>query len=186
MQIRLLKKQIEILKKLIELLLQLLRLKKKKGYEAFRLALKKAESGNDYQIVNALGYLGAYQFGMARLTDLGYAVRKANSVGYANECFEWKPQYSKASFLGDHNWQDRIFDKHIADLLKRIEGPLDIYIGQTLQEIPITLSGLVAGAHLGGIGGIKRFLKFGTDTSDALGTSIGDYIKRFAGYNLKV
>jgi len=42
---------------------------------------------------------------------------------------------------------------------------------------------LVAGAHLKGLGGVRKFLK-GKDNADAYGTKISEYIKRFGGYDL--
>jgi hypothetical protein len=70
-----------------------------------------------------------------------------------------------------HNLADSIAKKH-ADAL-----------GKTINGIEITLSGLVAGAHLKGLGGVKQFLQ-GKDNEDALGTKISEYIKKFGGYDL--
>jgi hypothetical protein len=62
---------------------------------------------------------------------------------------------------------------------------IDIYAGQKIKGIEITPSGMIAGAHLGGIGGLKNFLTSGGDNNpaDANGTKIGDYVKMFAGYD---
>lgn len=57
------------------------------------------------------------------------------------------------------------------------------YLGRTINGIEITISGLVAGAHLKGIGGVRKFLK-GKDNADAYGTKISEYIKKFGGYDL--
>ncbi len=57
------------------------------------------------------------------------------------------------------------------------------YLGRTINGIEITISGLVAGAHLKGIGGVKKFLK-GKDNADAYGTMISEYIEKFGGYDL--
>lgn len=40
--------------------------------------------------------------------------------------------------------------------------------------------GLLGGAHLGGVGGVRRFLKSGQNAKDKFGTSVGDYIKHFS------
>jgi len=57
------------------------------------------------------------------------------------------------------------------------------YLGKTINGIEITISGLVAGAHLKGLGGVRKFLK-GKDNADAYGTKISEYIEKFGGYDL--
>ena len=183
-------KRIGILKAIIEILqklLILLNLKKKqeKGFEEFAIAIRERESSNNYQIVNVYGYLGAYQFGMARLCDLGYTERKAGTTGYSNPAFQWRAGYSKEYFLNNPDFQDRIFKQHCQDLIKRIKASLSDYLGKPINGTEITLSGLVAGAHLGGMGGISNYLKGLCDSNDAMGTKVSDYIKAFAGYNLE-
>jgi len=178
---RTLKEQIELLKRLIKLVTELLKKKLKKNekdYKAFCLAVRKRESGNNYKIVNTLGYLGAYQFGMARLCDLGYTVRSYGSTGYDNDDFRWKFQYSTKAFLGNPKLQDFIFRKHVVNLIKQIEKG---FKDSTIERY--TMSGMIMGAHLGGIGGIQKFV-LGQDTSDAYGTGVSEYVKRFKGYSL--
>ena len=178
----LLQKQIEIIIELIEKLRELLRLKKK-DFIAFALAIKKRESGNNYKIVNVYGYLGAYQFGMARLCDLGYTERKAGKTGFNNKSFVWKRGYSQEYFLDNPDFQDRVFKKHILNLVERIEKRYSHYLGHKVNGIDITLSGCVAGVHLTGMGGLKKFFQ-GRNNSDAFGTRITEYIKKFEGYNI--
>jgi len=173
-------KIIEILKKLIELYKQLLAKKKEelKDFEAFALAVRNRESSNNYQAVNSLGYLGAYQFGLARLCDLGYTKRKPNTTGYGHENFEWVNPYTQEMFLTDNELQDKIFKEHVDNLKSRL---LKLY--KDKLDYKITISGLVMGAHLGGIGSVKKFFD-NEDVSDAYGTSVGEYIRQFSGYNI--
>lgn len=179
--ISLLKTTIDILKKIAVLLKP-----KEKGFGNFARDLRRRESGNDYKIVNPYGYLGAYQFGMARLCDLGYTERIPNTSGFSNKVFRWKSGFSKSYFLSNSDFQDKVFKEHVLRLIKQINyGLPSQYIGGQVRGIKITLSGLVAGAHLGGLGGIRRFLKYGQTSEDAFGTSVSDYIKKFAGYNLQ-
>lgn len=187
-----LRKKIELLKKAIAVIQEILRLKKKKkDYHAFCEAIKKAESNNNYQIVNSYGYMGAYQFGMARLCDLGFTERKSGTTGFSNKSFIWKSPYSRKIFLNNPGTQDRAFDMHVEDLIKQIKGFCKgkyLLNGNThIDNIPITLSGCVAFAHLAGFGGLKKFLKGGFDPKDiASGVPASTYMRKFAGYDLEV
>ena len=179
---------IKILQALILVLQKLLKQKKKEeenDFEKFALAIRKRESSNNYQIVNVYGYMGAYQFGMARLCDLGYTERKAGTSGYAQSAFEWRAGYSKEYFISNPDFQDRVFKQHCQDLIARIKKSFSGYLGKQINGTEITLSGLVAGAHLGGIGGVSGYLGGIVDSHDQLGTSVSSYIKQFGGYNLE-
>jgi hypothetical protein len=60
------------------------------------------------------------------------------------------------------------------------------YLGDTINGIPVTKSGLLAGAHLGGAFGVMLWLDSGgkTNKKDLFGTTIQDYIEKFQGYNI--
>jgi hypothetical protein len=162
-------------------------LSKNKNYENFRYDLGKSESSNNYSIVNTLGFLGRYQFGMARLCDFGLTKRIEGKTGFDNEDFEWCEGYYKEKFLSDHDLQDEIFDKHLENIYSNImRFGLYKYIDFTVKGIKITLSGMIAGCHLGGVGGVKTFLTTGVSAKDAYGGSIENYIKKFAGYNMSI
>ena len=170
---------------LITLLEAKLEQKKQKDFEAFKIALGKRESGNRYNIVNAYGFMGRWQFGMARLCDLGYTERKVGMTGYSNSSFQWKTWYSQEYFLNSPDFQDKVFREHCNNLIRSIDLRFSDFSGKVVNNIQITLSGLVAGAHLGGLGGVSHFLIDAYNSSDANGTKVGDYIKEFGGYNLK-
>lgn len=154
-------------------------LKWKGGLEEFGDALGKRESGNDYTVVNKFGYLGRWQFGRARLWDLNYSIDG------------WKPKFgklriviSRQKFLNDKRLQNSIFKQHVKELRRRIiNKKYNQYIGKVINGVLITESGCVAGMHLKGEGGLKKFLK-GKDNADALGTKISEYIEKFGNYNL--
>lgn len=185
-----LKQKIQALISQIEALKALLASKKepKKDYQAFCRAIRERESGNNYTIVNKFGYLGAYQFGMARLCDLGYTERIPGTTGFANKCFRWKPPYTQEKFLGDSDVQDQIFREHVLDLARTIKKKFrDYLIGNIcVSGIVITLSGCVAGAHLGGVGGLRKFLTSGISPEDGFGTPVEYYVEKFANYDLEV
>ena len=177
-------KKIVIIKQIIALLLQQLALVKAKDYDAFAEALGKRESGGDYKAVNSLGYMGKWQFGMARMCDLGYTDRRPGTTDFTNESFEWKQGYSQEYFLNTPDLQERIFKQHVQDLVERIQRTFFASLGQKVGNITFTLSGGVAGTHLGGIGGVRRFINGDNAPEDAFGTSVAEYVEKFAGYDL--
>jgi hypothetical protein len=135
----------------------------------FRNALAASESGGNYGVVNDLGYTGRYQFGDARLTDF----RNATGLNFTMD-----------QFRNDPALQEQAYSWHIADIDRTIkENGLDRYIGQTVGGVPITLDGLRAMAHLGGVGGMTKFVTSGGayNPADANGTSLSDYAVKFAG-----
>jgi len=184
-KISIMKNLIRALQGLVLALQELLKKKKSSDFEKFASAIRKRESSNNYEIVNQYGYMGAYQFGMARLCDLGYTKRKEGTTGYSNSVFQWRTGYSKEYFLSNPDFQDRVFKQHCKDLIARIEKSFSEHLGKRVNGIKITLSGLVAGSHLGGIGGIKNFLINHYDIHDQFGTGVSDYVKKFSGYNLE-
>lgn len=147
-----------------------------KGYEAFKDAVALSESSNDYGAKNAWGYLGRYQFGMMRLTDLGLCEK----IG---KTYRWRAPYSEAVFLADHALQDRIFRRHVALLRQEVLKDFGKRLGKTILGVQITLSGSVAVCHLLGKGGLRDFLN-GVDRGDALGTRASTYMRKFAGYDI--
>ena len=59
------------------------------------------------------------------------------------------------------------------------------YDCKVINNLKITESGILAAAHLAGPGSVQRFLRsHGRDNvSDAFGSSVAYYIKRFSGYD---
>jgi len=141
-----------------------------KSYAEFRDALGMRESSNRYHIKNKFGYLGKHQFGLSRLSDFGICRRKEGAVGWDNDSFEWVPPYNEEMFLSTTSLQDMVFRLHVADCRQR------------LAEFE---SGLVAGMHLKGWGGVQALLFEGKAGVDGFGTSILEYIKKFSGYSLE-
>lgn len=140
-----------------------------KPFADFSNDLGARESSGKYDAKNQFGFLGKYQFGLARLTDLGLCRRKPGTTGFANSAFEWIPPNSEEEFLGSPQLQDEIFKKHVSDLRRQV---------RRLE------SGLVAGAHLVGMGGVRDLLFEGKVQEDANGTRITSYISKFSNYEL--
>jgi hypothetical protein len=136
-----------------------------KSYLGFREALAFKESRGNYFTVNDLGYLGKYQFGAETLELLGV---------YNPQFFLYTPELQEKAFLANSERNKWILRKDIAR-----------FVGKKIHGITITESGILAAAHLAGPGSVKKFLRTlgGYNLSDAYGTSISSYMKRFSGYD---
>lgn len=155
----------------------------KKDYHAFREAIKQRESSGNYQAINKFGFLGAYQFGKRRLWDLGYSIDNYKPHWYN---LNSKKRINKQEFLSNKSLQDSIFFSHVQDCIKQIrKKKLDKYIYNYVRKVKITMSGLVAGMHLGGLGNLTKWL-VGKNFKDGFGTDITEYISKFAGYDLEM
>ena len=135
----------------------------------FKNTMRKSESSDNYMVVNKEGYMGAFQFGDARLQDY----KTAN-----------KEEFTNQEFLNDKDLQEKVFDWHVGDIVKYIQdNNLDEAIGKKVNGVVITLNGLVAAAHLGGKFGMRQYVESGFDKKfnkeDSNGTSLFDYIQRF-------
>ena len=155
--------------------------KELRPYQDFVNAIGQRESSNSYTVVNKYGYLGRYQFGLARLSDFGLCTRISGSVGYSNKSFRWVAPYSEELFLSTPLLQDKIFEVHVAEYQSYISRNFGKHLNSYVNGSWFSLSGAIACCHLLGIGGLRHFVK-GEDTSDANGTMASDYIEEFADY----
>jgi len=139
---------------------------------AYEQAIKDSESGGNYSANNGIAY-GAYQFTQS---TLNYLQQKYNLP--ALTVFD----SSTASL------QDKYFQSFVSDILDFInKNNLQQYIGFPVigankypYQVPINIYGLVAGAHIGGEGGLENYLLYNQDHSDSDGTFISDYIAKFS------
>jgi len=67
---------------------------------------------------------------------------------------------------------------------KRLQKLIDRYEGQIIHGILVTESGLLAAAHLGGQGSVKKWFRTGKVRRDGNGVGITQYMKKFGGYHL--
>lgn len=136
-----------------------------KAYLGFKEAVAFKESRGNYLIINDFGYMGKYQFGLETLKLIGI---------YNADQFLYNPELQEKAFMANAQRNKYVLRKDIS----RFEG-------KTISGITITESGILAAAHLAGPGSVKKFLRsFGGDTfSDAFGSSIKSYMKKFSGYD---
>ena len=135
-----------------------------KDADSFISKLEHSESSGrddaEIQIKDGRKFAGRGQFGEARLADF----KKATGMKFTQEEFKKDPEL-----------QSRVMKWHIADIDKSIEkvDPKGRY----------DRDGLRAVAHLGGVGGMKRWVASGGtyNPSDELGTSLSKYYNKFKG-----
>ena len=135
-----------------------------KFFIGFKEAIGFKESQGKYHKVNTLGYLGKYQFGAATLATIGIN--------------------DSARFINNPKLQERAFVTLLAKNKWNLREEIDKYKGKIVDGVRITESGILAAAHLGGAGSVKKFLKSNgaKKCKDAYGTSVKSYLKEFGGY----
>ncbi|WP_180163230.1 MULTISPECIES: hypothetical protein [unclassified Acinetobacter] len=164
--------------------------------------------------INDAGYLGLFQWGESALYELGYYlgdkgisyedIKKAKKGSALHE--NWKNQFdsnnwsghwsgkkninSKFEFLNNPQIQYEVIKEWINYLCKQIRNNnLNEHFGRVIQGVEINESGVIAGMHLVGIGGLGAFLgvsKFSSHKqTDGNGTHIKKYIQDFGGFDLE-
>ena len=136
------------------------------------------ESGGDFRAKNDAvghggmkGHFGRGQFGQARLQDAMNA--GVLPKGTTPEQFMDSEELQKAT----EKWHFGDISQHIAN-----KG-LDKAIGTTINGIPVTEQGMLNVAHLGGKGGLEKFIASGGkyNPADENGTSLSDYLAMGSG-----
>ena len=160
-----------------------------KTLAAFMIALKMMESDGDYQSVNTLNFLGAYQFGEAALTDLGF-VRYDGDAYDNNYSGGWTGKYgvkSAKQFLASERAQDTAMREWLEIMWSYIElHKVDRFAWRDVGGEQLTPSGILAAAHLLGAGAVAEYVKSDgqADLRDPYGTPIRTYISRLNGYDV--
>ena len=136
------------------------------SFLGFKEALAFRESQGNYFIINTLGYIGKYQFGIGTLQLMGV--------------------YNTTQFLNDPSLQEKVFHTNIARNKWILRKDIARFEGKRIKGITITESGILAAAHLAGPGNVIKYLRsYGKrDVQDAYGTKISDYLARFSGYDI--
>ena len=137
------------------------------SHQAFLDAIGFRESGNRYDIVNRYGYMGKYQFGRKTLRGLGFKM-------------------SKEEFLNSPLLQEQAMYALLKQNKKSLRKYITKYNGKYVHGILVTESGLLAAAHLGGAGSVKKWFRTGKVRKDGNGVKITSYMERFGGYDLNV
>lgn len=135
-----------------------------KFFIGFKEALAFKESQGKYNKVNTLGYLGKYQFGKTTLELIGIK--------------------DSSQFMSNPKLQEKAFVTLLKKNKWELRNEIKEFRGKVINGIRITESGILAAAHLGGAGSVKRFLNSNGKKKlrDQYGTSISSYMKQFGGF----
>lgn len=102
--------------------------------------------------INAFGYIGYFQFGKTALQTIGYKDTNGNWTGLdgAN---------SQESYLNSREMQIKAVNRLINENCKLLRNNnFNEYYGKTINGVELTESGVIAGCHLVGLGGLAAFL----------------------------
>ncbi|WP_291106877.1 peptidoglycan-binding protein LysM [Flavobacterium sp. UBA6195] len=137
-----------------------------KSFSGFAQKMAYKESRGMLHLVNPYGYMGKYQFGRSTLRTVGI--------------------YDFQEFLRNAEWQDEAFKALIARNKWKLRKEIQKYSGRVINGVEITESGLVAAAHLGGAGSVKKYLRSNgrNGFKDGFGTSLSSYIRKFSNYDI--
>jgi hypothetical protein len=138
-----------------------------KTHNGFLHVVGHKESFNRYDVVNRLGYMGKYQFSYTTLKSLGYNI-------------------TREEFLNNPCLQEEAMSKLLAENYKTLKKYIDKYDGEVVHGICVTKSGILAAAHLGGAGNVRRWFRRGASFKDGNGIDITTYMKKFSNYNLNL
>lgn len=163
-------KRIEVVKLFLE---QMEEERRMLEWERFLAHLAFSESAGNPDTTNTLGYIGKYQFGRAALSDIGFDVDF--------DKFRVNP-----SGVFPEDVQDLAIEAWFERNERLLHNEIERYSGTIVNGIPITKAGILAASHLGGVGGVRRFFRTGGafNPSDAYGTSISKYMKKFSSFDI--
>lgn len=136
-----------------------------KSFAGFKQDIGFKESRGNYKAINTLGYMGKYQFGNGTLKTIGIK--------------------DSLKFINSPILQEKAFETLLSLNKYQLQKELKNYEGKFINGVEITESGILAAAHLGGVGSVKKYLKSNGKKvkTDSYGTSIQNYIKKFGGYD---
>lgn len=136
-----------------------------KTFTGFKEALAWKESQGKYTLINSLGYMGKYQFGRAALRAIGI--------------------HDSSEFLRNPRLQEKAFKALLAKNKWELRKEIEKYDGKVVNGVAVTESGILAAAHLGGAGSVKKFFRSNGKRAikDNYGTSLQSYMKKFGGYD---
>lgn len=142
------------------------------NWEKYRMVLGQRESSNSYRSVNQLGYCGRWQFGAGALIDCGYvqAGTRNRDLTTAGVWLGLKGVSSLDNWLSNTAAQDSamvVYTKAHFDALIR-KG------GLRSNSSTARCAGLLAAAHLLGVGGAMSFVQ-GANGQDANGVTAAEY-----------
>ena len=123
------------------------------------------ESRNVVDTVNKFGYIGLFQFGQIAINHL--------KLGFTVEEFRNNPSvFTESQQIVGLKRYTNYNRRQLRNYIKR-------YKNTYYKGVYITEYGILAAAHLGGAGGVKRFFNEGYVAKDKNGTTIIKYLELF-------
>ena len=133
------------------------------------------QSGGNYGVENTLGYQGKYQMGSLALQDLGYVKPGTPQTPEAlNNPNNWTGKNgitSAAAFKASPDVQEDAMYRYTKQNYASLQRSGVITDNTPNDQV----AGYLSAAHLQGAGGVSKWVKTGTETSDAYGTTISSY-----------
>lgn len=180
-------------------------------YDMFFYWLGEKESGDlknpgrvspqtQYRRINEAGYLGKYQMGEQILKDNGYYNFRGDPAQDNTRIQDWKGQWtgkrginSIDDFINSPSAQEYAIRESMRQRWQAIHAAgLDKFVGTNFRGVRVTESGLLAGAHLVGVGrdnGLKRtnrglvaMFLYNKTVRDGNKVDAMFYIQTFGGY----
>lgn len=138
--------------------------------QKFLNKLARSESNNNYEIVNTSHFLGKYQIGRIALKEIGMD-------GVPDTIFLKTPDLQEVAVI-------KLLKKNKEYIFPYIKK----YAGDTICDVIITESGLIAAAYGTGAGSVMKFLdsKGEEDPTDGNGVLTSFLIKKYSGYKLNL
>ncbi len=139
-----------------------------KSFEEFKKALRMSESQTG--VTNTEGCIGYFQFCNKTWRDI------AGKLGYKG---------TKQDFIKNYSIQEKFLEKLIQENLKNLGVPSQYAAALSKRlNFNVTISGVVGGMHLGGVGGVQKLANKGIDKGDTYKTKVSAYVKKFSGYEI--
>jgi hypothetical protein len=144
-------------------------------------ALLQSESGGGYGARNSAGYLGGYQLGTGLASDAGlYAPATGEDLTKNQWAGSFKiPGFENVKTAADFQANPAAQDAAYRIAMGHLDGRLrsmGIYdraqARGSIGGVNLTRDGLLAGAWLGGPGGVRDWIDHGTDATDSNGTPV--------------
>jgi|SRR5271165_2051186 len=154
----------------------------------FLVALAHRESTDDKTVINPFGYVGLFQMGGDALVDAQFY-----QLGPARNHNAWDGKItSRAAFVDVKSLQDYRNSAGAQELAVRayhdVQWERLVRLGGSaaaetvISGINVTQSGLIAGAHLVGVGGVLRWVRSqgADDPLDGNQVPVSDYVQEFS------
>ena len=161
------------------------------AYQAGQLSWRDMQ----YTSVNSLGFVG-YQFGEPLLIDLGYYLDNTGNLwtgrftgkNGVDSFATLKTDIQEAIILDAFGYNLNVIESGLeakGTSLDALIGSQRTYVDTTGQSVTVTLTltGILAAAHLRGAWGTLDLLNNGSASADEYGTSILKYIQQFGAYD---